>query len=75
MLFRSVAHAVKLGLQQGVDLADLPLTALKALHPLVGDDAPGVLTLQGSMAARNVRGGTAPAQVLAQIARHRTRLG
>ena len=70
-----VAHAVKLGLQQGVDLADLPLTVLKALHPLVGDDAPGVLTLQGSMAARNVRGGTAPAQVLAQIARHRTRLG
>ncbi len=70
-----VAHAVKLGLQQGVDLADLPLTALKALHPLVGDDAPGVLTLQGSMAARNVRGGTAPAQVLAQIARHRARLG
>ncbi len=70
-----VAHAVKLGLQQGVDLADLPLTALKALHPLVGDDAPGVLTLQGSMAARNVRGGTAPVQVLAQIARHRARLG
>ena len=70
-----VAHAVKLGLQQGVDLADLPLTALKALHPLVGDDAPGVLTLKGSMAARNVRGGTAPAQVLAQIARHRARLG
>jgi argininosuccinate lyase len=70
-----VAHAVKLGLQQGLDLADLPLTALKALHPLVGDDAPGVLTLKGSMAARNVRGGTAPAQVLAQIARHRARLG
>ena len=70
-----VAHAVKLGLQQGVDLADLPLTELKALHPLVGDDAPGVLTLQGSMAARNVRGGTAPSQVLAQIARHRARLG
>ena len=70
-----VAHAVKLGLQQGMDLADLPLTALKALHPLVGDDAPGVLTLQGSMAARNVRGGTAPAQVLAQIARHNARLG
>ena len=70
-----VAHAVKLGLQQGVDLADLPLTALKALHPLVGDDAPGVLTLQGSMAARNVRGGTAPAQVLTQIARHCARLG
>jgi argininosuccinate lyase len=41
----------------------------------VGDDAPGVLTLRGSLDSRNVRGGTAPAQVLAQIARHRTRLG
>jgi len=70
-----VAHAVKLGLQQGLDLADLPLAELKALHPLVGDDAPGVLTLRGSLEARNVRGGTAPAQVLAQVARHRARLG
>ena len=69
-----VAHAVKLGLQRGVDLAELSLDELKALHPLIGDDAPAVLTLQGSLQARNVRGGTAPAQVLAQVARHRQRL-
>ena len=69
-----VAHAVKLGLQRGVDLAALSLDELKALHPLIGDDAPAVLTLQGSLQARNVRGGTAPAQVLAQVARHRARL-
>ena len=69
-----VAHAVKLGLQRGVDLAELSLIELKALHPLIGDDAPSVLTLQGSLQARNVRGGTAPAQVLAQVARHRARL-
>ena len=70
-----VAHAVKLGLQRGLDLAELSLIDLKALHPLIGDDAPAVLTLQGSLQARNVRGGTAPAQVLAQVARHRARLG
>ena len=70
-----VAHAVKLGLQKGVDLAELSIDELKALHPLVGDDAPAVLTLRGSLEARNVRGGTAPVQVLAQIARHRQRLG
>ncbi|MES2715387.1 MAG: argininosuccinate lyase [Pseudomonadota bacterium] len=70
-----VAHAVKLGLQKGVDLSDLALDELKALHPLVGDDAPAVLTLRGSLEARNVRGGTAPGQALAQIARHRVRLG
>jgi argininosuccinate lyase len=69
-----VAHAVKLGLQQGKDLADLPLSELRALHPLIGDDAPTVLTLRGSLEARNIRGGTAPAQALAQIARHRARL-
>ena len=69
-----VAHAVKLGLQRGVDLAELSIDELKALHPLIGDDAPAVLTLQGSLQARNVRGGTAPAQVLAQVARHRARL-
>jgi len=69
-----VAHAVKLGLQQGLDLADLPLTELKALHPLIGDDAPQVLTLRGSLQARSTRGGTAPQQVLQQVARHRARL-
>ena len=70
-----VAHAVKLGLQRGLDLAELPLADLQALHPLIGDDAPAVLTLRGSLDARNVRGGTAPVQVLAQVARHRVRLG
>ena len=70
-----VAHAVKLGLQRGLDLADLPLAELQALHPLIADDAPGVLTLRGSLEARNVRGGTAPVQVRAQVARHRSRLG
>jgi argininosuccinate lyase len=34
-----------------------------------------VLSLRGSLEARNVLGGTAPAQVLAQVARHRARLG
>jgi argininosuccinate lyase len=70
-----VAHAVKLGLARGLDLAELPLAELQALHPLIGDDAPDALTLQGSLQARNVRGGTAPQQVLAQVARHRARLG
>ncbi len=73
-----VAHAVRLGLQRGVDLADLPADELGALHPLIAADldaARAVLTLEGSLNARQVRGGTAPAQVRAQVARHRTRLG
>jgi len=71
----AVAHAVKLALQQGVDLSALPLATLQGLHPAIGADVFEVLTLRGSLSARNVVGGTAPAQVLAQVARHRARLG
>ena len=70
-----VAHAVRIALQRGVDLAELPLDLLQSLHASIGDDALQVLTLQGSMHARRVAGGTAPEQVRAQIERHRARLG
>jgi argininosuccinate lyase len=71
----TVAHAVKIAIGRGVDLSALPLAELQALHPAIGDDVYGVLTLAGSMNARQVAGGTAPAQVRAQIERHRQRLG
>jgi len=70
----AVAHAVKVALQQGVDLAELPLQTLQGFNAAIGEDVFAVLTLRGSMAARNLLGGTAPAQVLAQVARHRARL-
>jgi len=70
----AVAHAVKVALQRGVDLAELSLAELQALQPRIQADVKDVLTLRGSLAARNVLGGTAPAQVLAQVARHRARL-
>ncbi|MED5617739.1 argininosuccinate lyase [Ideonella sp. BN130291] len=69
-----VAHAVKQALQQGVDLSALPLDVLKGFHAAIGEDVYEVLTLRGSLNARNVLGGTAPAQVRAQIARHLARL-
>jgi argininosuccinate lyase len=71
----AVSHAVKHAMQQGVALAALPLPVMQSFHPGIGDDAQGVLTLRGSLASRNVVGGTAPEQVRAQIARHRARLG
>jgi argininosuccinate lyase len=71
----AVAHAVKIALQRGVDLAELPLAELQALQPRIEADVAEVLTLRGSLAARNVLGGTAPVQVLAQVERHRQRLG
>lgn len=70
-----VAHAVKEGLKQGVDLAELPLATLQGFHASITEDVFGVLTLKGSLNARNVLGGTAPAQVRAQLARHQERLG
>jgi argininosuccinate lyase len=70
----AVAHAVKHAIGQGVDLSALPLATLQGFHASITDDVFEVLTLRGSLNARNVLGGTAPAQVRAQIARHRARL-
>jgi len=70
----AVAHAVKIAIQRGVDLSELPLAELQALQPKIEADVAEALTLRGSLNARNVLGGTAPVQVLAQVARHRARL-
>jgi argininosuccinate lyase len=71
----AVAHAVKVAIQRGVDLSELSLAELQALQPAITADVFEALTLRGSLAARQVAGGTAPSQVLAQVARHRQRLG
>ena len=70
-----VAHAVKLAIAEGVDLAALPLATLQAFHADIGADVYEVLSLRGSLNARNLVGGTAPAQVRMQVERHRARLG
>jgi argininosuccinate lyase len=71
-----VAAAVKAGLQQGKDLAELPLEVLRSFHPSIGEDVYGsALTLHASLNARTVPGGTAPQRVREQIAAHRQRLG
>ncbi|WP_058088677.1 argininosuccinate lyase [Aquabacterium parvum] len=69
-----VAHAVKDAIAAGVDLSELSLAQLQAYNPAIEQDVFEVLSLRGSLNARNLLGGTAPAQVRAQVARHRTRL-
>jgi argininosuccinate lyase len=69
-----VAHAVKTAIGQGKDLSELPLATLQGFNAAIGEDVFGVLSLAGSLNARQVLGGTAPVQVRAQIARHRQRL-
>ena len=70
----TVAHAVKAAILQNVDLSALPLEVLQAFNPTIEKDVYECLSLRGSLNARNTLGGTAPAQVRAQIARHRARL-
>lgn len=63
----SVAFAIK----QQKDLSALTLQELQQFSDQIGDDVFSVLTLEGSVAARNHLGGTAPKQVkkAIQIAR------
>jgi argininosuccinate lyase len=70
----AVAHAVKAAISHAVDLSELPLAVLQQFNPKIEKDVYDVLSLRGSLNARNTLGGTAPAQVRAQIARHRARL-
>ena len=55
-------------------LVELPLAVLQEFHPQIDNDVYAVLSLRGSLEARSTLGGTAPAQVRQQIARHRARL-
>ncbi|MCX7814223.1 MAG: argininosuccinate lyase [Tepidimonas ignava] len=70
----TVAAAVRLASERGVDLSELPLHELQRFHPAIGADVYDVLSLPGSLAARATVGGTAPAQVRSQLQRHRQRL-
>jgi argininosuccinate lyase len=70
----AVARAVREAERAGTDLAALPLEKLRSFSPRIGADVKRVLTPEGSIAARNHVGGTAPAQVRAAAARARKRL-
>jgi argininosuccinate lyase len=67
----AVARAVRAAERKGCDLAALSLAELQGFSPLIGADVFAALTVEGSLAARNHVGGTAPAQVRAAIARVR----
>jgi argininosuccinate lyase len=58
-----VASAVKAADQKGCDLTDLSLAELQTFSNTITDDVFDFLTLEGSVAARNVPGGTAPDRV------------
>ncbi len=69
-----VGKAVALCVERGCDLADLSLEELRGFHDAIGADVFQYLTLEGSVAARDHFGGTAPRQVRRAIAAARERL-
>ncbi|MDO9421574.1 MAG: argininosuccinate lyase [Herminiimonas sp.] len=70
----AVAHAVRACVDRGIDLSDLTLEEMHGFSKLIEADIFEVLTLEGSVAARDHIGGTAPKQVRLAIARHRANL-
>ncbi|BAV32968.1 argininosuccinate lyase [Sulfuricaulis limicola] len=69
-----VGKAVRLAIDTDRDLSQIDLDEYKKLSPAIGKDVYGVLTVEGSLKARNHLGGTAPSQVKAAIKRARQRM-
>ncbi|MBT76302.1 MAG: argininosuccinate lyase [Alcanivorax sp.] len=69
-----VGKAVAYGVEKKKDLSDMSLSELKQFSDQIEDDVFDVLTLEGSVSARNHIGGTAPDQVRAAVARAREAL-
>ena len=67
-----VGKAVRYGIEQGKDLSEFSLDELQGFNTDIEADVMEVLTLEGSVAARNHIGGTAPKQVRAAIKRARS---
>ncbi len=70
----AVGNAVAFALEQGKDLGDCSLKELRQFHADIDQDVFDVLTLEGSVAARNLTGGTAPEQVRFQVNAGRQRI-
>ncbi len=69
-----VGSAVAYGIESGKDLAEMSLVELQRFGAMITEDVFEVLTLEGSVAARNHIGGTAPEQVLKAVAKARQTL-
>ncbi len=77
--FRDAHHVtgalVALAEKKGCDLPDLSLAEMQAVNPAITEGVFDVLTVQASVASRISYGGTAPANVRAQVANWRAKLG
>ena len=69
-----VGKSVAYGIEQGKDLGEMSLEELTQFSDTIEQDVFEVLTLEGSVAARDHIGGTAPKQVLAAVERAKEKL-
>ncbi|MBB3230474.1 argininosuccinate lyase [Halomonas stenophila] len=69
-----VGQSVAFGIKEGKDLSEMSLEELRQFSDAIDEDVFAVLTLEGSVAARNHIGGTAPDQVRAAAQRAREAL-
>jgi argininosuccinate lyase len=79
MPFREAHHVtgslVALAEAENCDLPDLSLDQMQSVHKAITNDVFGVLGVKNSVASRTSFGGTAPANVRAQVALWKDRLG
>ncbi|MBF0265174.1 MAG: argininosuccinate lyase [Gammaproteobacteria bacterium] len=69
-----VGQAVRLGVETCRDLSELTLDELQSFSSKIQSDVFDILTLEGSVSARNHIGGTAPEQVKQAVVRARERV-
>ena len=70
----AVGAAVRYAADQSIALSEIPLDTLKSFNAMIEHDVYDVLSLEGSLAARDHFGGTAPIQVAAAVARAKQRI-
>jgi argininosuccinate lyase len=77
--FRTAHHVtgrlVAMAEAKGTDLEGLTLADMQTVEPRITREVFGVLSVESSVASRSCHGGTAPANVAAQAAAWRARLG
>jgi argininosuccinate lyase len=70
----AVGKAVKLGLERGCELQDVPLAELQQIHAAFADDVYKSLTLESVLSIHNVEGGTARGHVQQAMERAEQRI-
>ncbi|MEW6552940.1 MAG: argininosuccinate lyase [Actinomycetota bacterium] len=71
----SVGRLVRVCLERGIRLEELPLQDFAEVEPLIGEDVYAHLSLEACVQARDIPGGTAPVQVEKALSEARNWLG